>query len=139
MASEREYNQRIIDEFRANEGRVGGHFEGRRLLLLHSVGAKTGAERVNPLMYQAVGGGYAVFGTNDGASRHPGWYHNLLAHPTATIEVGTTTIDVTAREADEEERASIWSRQMQSATAFAEYEGMTSRRIPVVILEPLRS
>ena len=137
MASERERNQEIIDEFRANHGRVGGHFEGRTLLLLHSIGARSAAERVNPLMYLAVDGSYAVFATNSGYANHPGWYHNLRAVPSATIEVATRTIDVTAREAEGEERARIWARQIQVAPAFAELQSKTSRLIPVLLLEPV--
>ena len=137
MASERERNQEIIDEFRANDGRVGGHFEGRTLLLLHSIGARSGAERVNPLMYLALDGSYAVFATNSGYANHPGWYHNLRAHPSASVEVGTRAVDVTAREAEGEERARIWARQVEVAPAFAELQAKTSRLIPVLLLEPV--
>ena len=137
MASERERNQKIIDEFRANDGRVGGHFEGRTLLLLHSIGARSGAERVNPLMYLALDGSYAVFATNSGYANHPGWYHNLRAHPSASVEVGTRAVDVTAREAEGEERARIWARQIEVAPAFAELQAKTSRLIPVLLLEPV--
>jgi deazaflavin-dependent oxidoreductase (nitroreductase family) len=137
VASERERNQEIIDEFRANDGRVGGHFEGRTLLLLHSIGARSGAERVNPLMYLALDGSYAVFATNSGYANHPGWYHNLRAHPSASVEVGTRAVDVTAREAEGEERARIWARQIEVAPAFAELEAKTSRLIPVLLLEPV--
>ena len=137
MASGRERNQEIIDEFRANDGRVGGHFEGRTLLLLHSIGARSGAERVNPLMYLALDGSYAVFATNSGYANHPGWYHNLRAHPSASVEVGTRAVDVTAREAEGEERARIWARQIEVAPAFAELQAKTSRLIPVLLLEPV--
>ena len=137
MASEHERNQEIIDEFRANDGRVGGHFEGRTLLLLHSIGARSGAERVNPLMYLALDGSYAVFATNSGYANHPGWYHNLRAHPSASVEVGTRAVDVTAREAEGEERARIWARQVEVAPAFAELQAKTSRLIPVLLLEPV--
>ena len=136
-ASERERNQEIIDEFRANDGRVGGHFEGRTLLLLHSRGARSGAERVNPLMYLALDGSYAVFATNSGYANHPGWYHNLRAHPSASVEVGTRAVDVTAREAEGQERARIWARQVEVAPAFAELQAKTSRLIPVLLLEPV--
>jgi deazaflavin-dependent oxidoreductase (nitroreductase family) len=135
VASERERNQQIIDEFRANGGRVGGRFEGRTLLLLHTIGARSGTERVNPLMYLSADGGYAVFATNSGYSNHPGWYHNLRARPSATVEVGTSTIDVTAREAEGEERDSIWSRQIEVVPAFADLQAKTSRRVPVLVLE----
>jgi deazaflavin-dependent oxidoreductase (nitroreductase family) len=137
VASERERNQEIIDEFRANDGRVGGHFEGRTLLLLHSIGARSGAERVNPLMYLALDGSYAVFATNSGYANHPGWYHNLRAHPSASVEVGTRAVDVTAREAEGQERARSWARQVEVAPAFAELQAKTSRLIPVLLLEPV--
>jgi len=137
VASERERNEKIIDEFRANDGRVGGHFEGRTLLLLHSIGARSGAERVNPLMYLALDGSYAVFATNSGYANHPGWYHNLRAHPSASVEVGTRAVDVTAREAEGQERARIWARQVEVAPAFAELQAKTSRLIPVLLLEPV--
>src|SRR5918912_374471 len=97
MSEVRNFNQDIIDEFRANDGKVGGGFAGAPMLLLHSTGAKSGAERVNPMVYQDVDGGWAVFASKAGAPTNPDWYHNLVAHPDATIEVGTETIPVTAR------------------------------------------
>ena len=136
MASEPTFNERIVEEFRANDGVVGGPFEGRPLLLLHHVGARSGVERVNPVAYRSVDAGYAIFGSNNGRDTHPAWYHNLRAHPDATIEVGTSTIAVTAREAEGSEREEIWERQKVDRPAFAEYETKTSRRIPVLILEP---
>ena len=136
MAAEPTFNDRIVEEFRANAGVVGGPFEGRPLLLLHHVGAKSGVERVNPVAYQSVGAAYAIFGSNNGRDTHPAWYHNLRAHPDVTIEVGTSTIAVTAREAEGSERDEIWERQKAERPAFAEYETKTSRRIPVLILEP---
>jgi deazaflavin-dependent oxidoreductase (nitroreductase family) len=134
--AEQQLNQQVIQEFRANGGRVGGMFEGVPLLLLHHSGSKSGAHRVSPLVYQAVGGRYAVFASNGGGANHPAWYHNLRAHPRTRIEVGTETIEVTARLADEAERAPIWARQKQQHPGFAEYEASTSRQIPVVLLEP---
>jgi deazaflavin-dependent oxidoreductase (nitroreductase family) len=133
-----DYNQAIIDEFRGNGGRVGGQFEGAPLLLLHTVGAKSGKERVNPVMYQPVGEDYAVFASKGGAPDHPAWYHNLLAHPDTTVEVGTALVPVTARVAEGEERELIWQRQKSDYPGFADYEGKTSREIPVVILTPRR-
>lgn len=96
---------------RANQGRVGGNFEGAPLLLLHSIGARSGQERVNPMMYQAVGDGFAVFASKGGADSNPDWYYNLRAHPEARIEVGTETLDVSARVLDAEEREPIWQEQ----------------------------
>jgi len=135
MARVNDWNDRIIAEFRANEGRVGGPFQGRPLLLLHHFGARTGAERVNPLAYQQVGGAWAVFGSKGGAPRNPDWYHNLIANPRARIEVGTETFDVVARVAEGEERERIWAEQKRLMPGFAEYETRTARQIPVVVLE----
>ena len=133
--AENDWNRGVIEEFRANAGKVAS-FEGRTLLLLHTTGARSGQPRVNPLVYQAVEGGYAVFASKAGAPNNPHWYHNLLAHPRATIEVGTDTIDVTARVAESAERDEIWTRQKQLFPNFADYEQKTDRTIPVVILDP---
>jgi deazaflavin-dependent oxidoreductase (nitroreductase family) len=130
-----EWNDKIIEEFRANGGQVGGQFEGAPLLLLHSTGAKSGLERVSPMMYRKVGDAWAVFASKAGADTNPDWYHNLLAHPTARIEVGVQTLDVTARTATDDEREPIWSAQKADYSGFAGYEQKTSRQIPVVILE----
>ena len=136
MSETQDWNTKIIEEFRSNEGRVGGQFEGAPLLLLHSTGAKTGAERVNPMMYQRVGDAYAVFASKAGAPTNPDWYHNLVANPDATIEVGTETKPVRARVAQGDERSRIWETQKERYPGFAEYEQKTTREIPVVILEP---
>jgi deazaflavin-dependent oxidoreductase (nitroreductase family) len=130
-----DWNQRIIDEFRANDGRVGGPFEGAPLLLLHHRGARTGVERVNPLAYQELAdGSLAVFGSKGGAPTNPDWFYNLLANPEARVEVGTETYDVVARVVDGEERERIWEKQKRDRPGFADYETKTSRQIPVVIL-----
>jgi deazaflavin-dependent oxidoreductase (nitroreductase family) len=130
-----DWNEKIIAEFRANEGRVGGNFEGAPLLLLHSTGARSGQERVNPMMYQAVGDDFAVFASKAGADTNPDWYHNLVAHPEASIEVGTETLEVTARVLDVDEREPVWQTQKSRYPGFADYETKTSRVIPVVLLE----
>lgn len=130
-----DWNDKIIKEFRENGGKVGGSFEGAPLLLLHSTGAKSGEERVNPMMYQAVDGGYAVFASKAGAPDNPDWYHNLKAHPDTSVEVGTDTVAVTARVLDAEEREPIWQKQKADYPAFAEYEEKTDRLIPVIMLE----
>jgi deazaflavin-dependent oxidoreductase (nitroreductase family) len=129
------WNDKIIEEFRSNGGRVGGNFEGAPLLLLHSTGAKSGRERVSPMMYRKVGDAWAVFASKAGADSNPDWYYNLLANPRARIEVGTQTFDVTARTTSDEEREPIWSAQKADYTGFAGYEQKTTRQIPVVILE----
>ncbi|MGH3442658.1 MAG: nitroreductase family deazaflavin-dependent oxidoreductase [Nitriliruptorales bacterium] len=136
MSDAQDWNAAIIEEFRANDGKVGGQFEGAPLLLLHSTGAKTGHERVNPVMYQRVGDAYAVFASKGGAPTNPDWYHNLRAVPDVTIEAGTETLAVRARVAEGDERDDIWTRQKDRYPGFAEYERKTSRQIPVVVLEP---
>ena len=132
-----DWNSKIIAEFRANGGKVGGPFEGAPVLLLHTTGAKTGQERVNPMMYQVVGDGYAVFASKSGAPTNPDWYHNLLAHPRVRAEIGTETHDFTARVADPQTREPIWAEQKRRYPGFADYEQKTTRQIPVVILEPV--
>jgi deazaflavin-dependent oxidoreductase (nitroreductase family) len=130
-----DFNETLIEEFRANGGKVGGMFEGRDLLLLHTTGAKTGRRRVNPVAYRRDGDRLAVFGTKGGADTHPDWYYNVRAHPDATVEVGSERFDVTARIAESEERDRIWADQKAEIPAFAEYEKKTERVIPVVVLE----
>jgi deazaflavin-dependent oxidoreductase (nitroreductase family) len=130
-----DWNAAIIDEFRANGGKLGGNFEGAPMLLLHSTGARSGQERVAPMMYQEVGDDLAVFASKAGAPTNPDWYHNLVANPDATIEIGTETVPVRARVAEGEERERIWETQKERYPGFAEYEEKTDRIIPVVILE----
>ena len=136
MAEETDFNSKIIAEFRANGGRVGGPFAGAPLLLLHTVGAKSGQERVNPVMYQAVGDDLAVFASKAGAPTNPDWYYNLLANPQVHAEIGTETVTATARVADPQERDRIWNAQKEAYPGFADYESKTTRQIPVVILQP---
>jgi deazaflavin-dependent oxidoreductase (nitroreductase family) len=133
-----DFNQTIIEEFRTKGGKVGGGFEGAPLLLLHSRGARTGRERVNPIMYQAVDDDFAVFASKGGAASNPDWYRNLVANPDASVEIGTETITVRARVLDDAEREPIWSTQKERYPGFAEYEQKTSRQIPVVLLERTR-
>jgi deazaflavin-dependent oxidoreductase (nitroreductase family) len=130
-------NQQIIEEFRANGGKVGGPFEGAPMLLLHHRGAKTGTERVNPLMYQDLGdGSVAIFASKGGAPTNPDWYYNVVANPSTQIEIGTETRDVVARVAGEEDRERIWTAQKQAYPNFAEYEKTAGgRTIPVVVLD----
>jgi deazaflavin-dependent oxidoreductase (nitroreductase family) len=130
-----DWNSGIIEEFRANGGKVSGPFEGAPLLLLHTKGAKTGAERVNPLMYRPEGDALAIFASKAGAPTNPDWYYNLLANPKVTVEVGTQTREMVARVADGEERDRIWAAHKQNAPGFADYEQKTTRQIPVVLLE----
>jgi deazaflavin-dependent oxidoreductase (nitroreductase family) len=135
MADVNEWNRQIIDEFRANAGKVGGQFEGAPMLLLHTKGAKSGAERVNPVVYMVDGDHYVVFASKAGAPTHPDWYHNLVANPEASIEVGTDTVSVHARTSTGVERDRLWRAQTARMPGFAEYQSKTNREIPVVILE----
>ena len=137
MGDRQDWNKKIIEEFRANQGKVGGMFEGTPILLLHHTGAKSGKVRVNPLAYQANGDRLVVFASKGGAANNPDWFHNLKANPRATVEVGTETRDVRARVAEGEEREKIWSRQKEIMPGFAGYETETTRQIPVIILEPV--
>jgi deazaflavin-dependent oxidoreductase (nitroreductase family) len=137
MPEANDFNTHVIEEFRANAGKVGGPLEGAQVLLLHHTGRKTGTSRVSPLSYLRVGDGWAVFGSFAGGPRHPDWYYNLLAEPRATIEVGTDTIEVLARDTSGPERDEIWERQKVAAPVFAEYEVKAGTRvIPVVVLGP---
>lgn len=132
-----DWNAKIIQEFRTNAGQVGGNFAGAPLLLLHTTGARSGQERINPMMYQDLGDGrLAVFASKAGQPTNPDWYHNLRAHPEVTAEIGTGTRSFTARVAPDEEREPIWSKQKQDYPGFADYEAKTDRQIPVVILDP---
>jgi deazaflavin-dependent oxidoreductase (nitroreductase family) len=131
-----DFNQQIIDEFRANGGKVGGGFEGAPMVLVHHKGAKSGTERVSPLVYQTLDDGYAVFASKGGAPDNPDWFHNLKVNPEIEIEIGEATIPVVARVAEGDEREVIWTRQKQAFPNFAEYEANTERTIPVVVLEP---
>jgi deazaflavin-dependent oxidoreductase (nitroreductase family) len=131
-----DFNRSIIEEFRTSGGELGGNFAGAPMLLLHSTGARSGQERVNPMMYQEVGDHYAVFASKAGWPTNPDWFHNLLVHPAASIEIGSETKKVRARVASGAERDTIWTTQKERYPGFAEYEAKTDREIPVVILEP---
>lgn len=136
-SSTNDWNKHIIDEFRANGGQVGGDFAGAPLLLLHTVGARSGQERTNPVMYQDLGDGrIAVFASKAGAPTNPDWYHNLVANPRVSAEIGTEKKEFRARTASPAEREPIWSRQKKAFPGFADYEANTDREIPVVVLEP---
>jgi deazaflavin-dependent oxidoreductase (nitroreductase family) len=134
--SPQDFNARIIEEFRANDGRVGGPVEGSTLLLLHHVGAKSGKDRINPLVYSRDGDRYVVFASKAGAPTNPDWYHNLKAHPDVRIEVGTDTIEARAEEATGEDRDRLFRTQAERSPQFAEYQSNTERVIPVMVLTP---
>jgi deazaflavin-dependent oxidoreductase (nitroreductase family) len=134
-----DFNEQIIEEFHANDGRVGGMFEGMPLLLLHHTGAKSGKSRINPLAYQADGDRYVIFASKAGAPTNPDWYHNLKAQPNVKIEVGTDTIDAVASEASGEERERLFRTQAERVPQFADYEKKTERVIPVIVLTPTKA
>lgn len=130
-----DYNQRIIQQFRANGGRVGGPFAGTPLLLLHHVGANSGAVRVTPLAYTPDGDGrYVIVASNGGSPTHPGWYHNLKANPLVEVEVGTKSFMVRADELTDAARRPLWSRLLAASPSLREYEAKTARHIPVFTL-----
>ncbi len=131
-----DFNKQTIEEFRGNAGKVGGMFEGAPLLILHCMGAKSGLTREIPLMYQGVDGSYAIFASKAGADTNPDWYHNLVANSDAKVEVGNDTVNVIARVAGDDERDEIWNRQKRDWPQFESYEQGTSRKIPVVVLDP---
>ena len=130
-----DFNQSIIDEFRANDGRVGGQFEGANLLLLHTTGAKSGQPRVNPLAYFRIDGRLIIIGSFAGAPKDPAWVHNLRANPQAHVEVGTDAFDVTAHELPSAERDELFPKITAVAPGFAEYQSKTSRVIPLFELQ----
>lgn len=134
--SPEDFNARVIEEFRANDGRVGGMFERMPLVLLHHVGAKSGKDRINPVAYYQDGDRYVVFASKAGAPTNPDWYHNLKAHPDVSIEVGTDTLAVRAEEATGEERERLFGAQAELSPQFAEYQRKTDRVIPVIVLTP---
>ena len=129
------WNDNIIAEFRANGGKVGGPFEGATLLLLHTTGAKSGKERVNPVMAFDLDGKLAIVGSYAGADVDPAWLHNLRAHPDAHIEIGTDAYDVHAREMPPAERDAAYLRIVEKAPGFGEYQTKTDRVIPVIELQ----
>jgi len=130
----KDWNASIIAEFRANGGKVGGNFEGAPVLLLHTTGAKSGVERVNPMMYLNEDGRIYVFASKAGADSHPDWYHNLLANPRVSVEMGTEHYDAAAENVVGNERSRIYAVQAARFPGFAEYQEKTTRIIPVVEL-----
>jgi deazaflavin-dependent oxidoreductase (nitroreductase family) len=135
MSDMEDFNKGVIDEFRANGGRVGGPFEGAPLLLLTSIGAKSGEARTTPLMYLPDGERIVIFASKAGAPTNPAWYHNLLANPSATVEVGGDIFDVDVSVATGDERERLFSQQSALRPQFADYAQKTTRQIPVVVLE----
>jgi deazaflavin-dependent oxidoreductase (nitroreductase family) len=134
MTDRDNWNQKIIDEFRATGGEVGGQFAGAPLLLLTTTGAKTGRKHTTPVMYLADGDRLAVFASKAGAPTDPDWYRNLLAPPRATVDVGSETFEVDAETAAREERDRLSAIQSERYPGFTEYQEKTTRVIPVVLL-----
>lgn len=126
-----DFNRGVVEEFRANGGKVGGPFEGGTLVLLHTVGAKSGRPRLSPLAYLEIDGKVLIVGSYAGAPSNPAWVHNLRANPKAHIEIGTEAYDVTARELPADEREAAYPKIIEKAPVFAEYQAKTSRAIPL--------
>lgn len=134
MSTEREQNAQIIEEFRAKEGKVGGHFEGRTLLLLTTTGAQTGRTHTTPAIYLEDAGRYIVFASNGGAPHNPGWYHNVRANPDVLVEVGTESFPATAAVLEGPERDELFRRQADHDPSFDEYQAGMDRLMPVIAL-----
>lgn len=130
-----DFNQQIIEEFRANGGKVGGMFEGQPMLLLTTTGAKSGQQRVSPLGFTTDNGRMVVMASNAGAPANPSWYHNLRANPRVTIELGTETFPARATIAKGAERQRLYDQMIAQMPGFAAYQDMTTRQLPMVILE----
>jgi deazaflavin-dependent oxidoreductase (nitroreductase family) len=139
MADRQDWNRSTIEAFRANEGKVGGMWEGKPLLLLTTTGAKSGQRRTNPMMYLRDGDRLLVFASKGGAPTNPDWYHNLLAHPQVTVEVGTEVYEAAAIILSGEERDRLYARHAQLFPQFAGYQARTTRKIPVIALERRKS
>lgn len=129
-----DWNANIIEEFRANDGKVGGWFDDKTVLLLHTTGARSGLERLTPLVYREEGDRVFIFASKGGSHSHPDWYHNLKANPTVNVEIGTGTSSATAVEIVGNERDAIYTRQAAALENFAEYQAATDRTIPVIEL-----
>jgi len=134
MSRASDWNAHTIAEFRKNHGKVGGNFEGAPLVLLHTVGKRSGKLHVVPVMYLKDGERYLVFSSKGGAPTHPDWYHNLKAHPDIQIELGDDTVDVHAEEVEGHEHDALYERQATLYPQFAEYQRRTKRIIPVIAL-----
>ena len=126
-----DFNRGVVEEFRANGGKVGGPFEGGTLLLLHTTGAKSGQPRLSPLAYLTIDGKMVIVGSRKGAPTNPAWVHNLRATPKAHVEVGTEAYDVVAREVPLDERDATFAKVVELGPVFAEYQANTTRLIPL--------
>jgi deazaflavin-dependent oxidoreductase (nitroreductase family) len=135
MTDQRDYNQRLIEEFRAERNRTGKPLEGRPLLLLTTTGARSGQPRTTPMMYIPDGDRLLVIASNAGAPSHPDWYRNLVAHPQVTVELGSETFEATAAVIEGEARQQLWARITELYPFFADHQAKVTRQIPVVVLE----
>ena len=132
-----DYNTKIIEEFRANEGRVGGPWAGTPMILIHHIGARSGIERVTPLAcFPREQGRFAIAASNGGSPTHPHWYHNLKANPKITVEAGARTFTVLAEEMDDTARARLWPKLVAEAPDLGRIQARTTRQIPVLMLTP---
>ena len=138
MPDQNERNRSIIEEFRANAGKVGGAFAGRTLLLLHTVGAKSGQSRINPVAYVSDGDRLVIIASKGGAPTNPAWYHNLCAHPLVTVEVGSEQFQARAEIVAEPERTRLYDKMVAAMPGFAAYRERTTRVIPVIILKRVK-
>lgn len=132
-------NQLLIEEFRANGGKVGGYFAGAHLLLLTTTGAKTGHKRTNPVMYNTDGDRLVIYASKGGAPTHPDWYHNLLANPQVTVELGTETFEARATPLTGPDRDRLYEKQAADVPSFAAYQENITRQIPVIALDRVDS
>lgn len=135
MPEVNEWNRQTIERYRANKGKVGGYWEGKPLLLLTTTGAKSGQRRTTPVMYLPDGDRLIVFASKSGAPTNPDWYHNLVARPQVTVEVGDEAYEARATVLKGEERDRLYARHAELYPQFAEYQAKTTRRIPVIALE----
>ena len=134
MSMPNDWNKNIIEEFRANGGKVGGQFAGGTLLLLHTIGAKSKQERVNPVAYVKDGDRYVIIASKGGAPTNPDWYYNVVANPKFDVEVGTEQFQVQAVVAEEPERTRLYDKMVEKMPGFGEYRQKTTRAIPVIVL-----
>jgi len=137
MSNPNSFNDGVVAEFRANGGKVGGPFAGAPMMILTTTGAKSGQPRTMPLVYTTDGDRYVIIASKGGAPTSPDWFHNLVANPEVTVEVGTETFPARALVPEEPEHARLYDAQAALMPNFAEYQQKTTRKIPVVVLERL--
>ncbi len=137
MSDPNNFNQKIIEEFRANSGKVGGHFAGANMLLLHTTGAKSGQQRIIPLVYTTDGDTMVIIASKAGAPTNPDWFYNLVANPIVTIERGTERFQARATVPVEPERTRLFDQMAAQRPGFADYQRNTTRQIPVVVLKKI--